>query len=94
MQVKNIAECSEGLIYVLGAQKNSLIETTFLLSTHNIYCTYGSLIYVEIIAKCSRGEHSAILLTSIKLPFSIKTLVLSIFKRPFKTGFTVHTDSY
>ena len=34
-------------------------------------------------------EHSAILLTSIKLPFSIKTLVLSIFKWPPKTGFTV-----
>ena len=36
-----------------------------------------------------QGEHSAILSTSIKLPFSIKTLVLSIFKRPLKTGFTV-----
>ena len=34
-------------------------------------------------------EHSAILLTSIKLSFSIKTLVLSIFKWPLKTGFTV-----
>ena len=36
-----------------------------------------------------RGEHSAILLTLIKLPFSIKTFVLSIFKWPLKTGFTV-----
>ena len=36
-----------------------------------------------------QGEHSAILSTSIKLPFSIKTLVLSIFKWPLKTGFTV-----
>ena len=35
-----------------------------------------------------QGEHSAILLTFIKLPFSIKTLVLSIFKWPLKTGFT------
>ena len=34
-------------------------------------------------------EHSAILSTFIKLPFSIKTFVLSIFKRPLKTGFTV-----
>ena len=34
-------------------------------------------------------EHSAILLTFIKLPFSIKTFVLSIFEWPFKTGFTV-----
>ena len=36
-----------------------------------------------------QGEHSAILSASIKLPFSIKTLVLSIFKWPLKTGFTV-----
>ena len=38
-------------------------------------------------------EHSAILLTYIKLPFvfksEIKTLVLSIFEWPLKTGFTV-----
>ena len=34
-------------------------------------------------------EHSAILSTFIKLPFTIKTLVLSIFKWPLKTGFTV-----
>ena len=31
-------------------------------------------------------EHSAILLTFIKLPFSIKTFVLSIFKWPHKSG--------
>ena len=36
-----------------------------------------------------QGEHSAILSTFIKLPFSIKTFVLSIFKWPLKTGFTV-----
>ena len=30
--------------------------------------------------------------TSIKLPFSIKTLVLSIFKWPLKMGFTVPKD--
>ena len=35
------------------------------------------------------GEHSAILSTFIKLPFSIKTFILSIFKWPLKTGFTV-----
>ena len=35
-------------------------------------------------------EHSAILSTYIKLPFSIKTLLLSIFKWPLKTGFTVY----
>ena len=35
-----------------------------------------------------QGEHSAILLTFIKLPFVIKIFVLSIFEWPFKTGFT------
>ena len=34
--------------------------------------------------------HSAILSTFIKLPFIIKTFVLSIFEWPFYTGFTVH----
>ena len=34
-------------------------------------------------------EHSAILLTFIKLPVVIKTLLLSIFVWPFYTGFTV-----
>ena len=37
-------------------------------------------------------EHSAILLTFIKLPFLIKTFVLSIFEWPLKTGFTVNVS--
>ena len=36
-----------------------------------------------------QGEHSAILLTCIKLSFSITTLVLSFFKWRPKTDFTV-----
>ena len=36
-----------------------------------------------------QGEHSAILSTFNKLPFFVKTFVLSIFKWPLKTGFTV-----
>ena len=36
-----------------------------------------------------QGEHSAILLTFIKLPFVIKSFVLSIFEWPFYTDFTV-----
>ena len=36
------------------------------------------------------AEHSAILLSFIKQPFVVKILVLSIFKNPLKTGFTVH----
>ena len=35
-----------------------------------------------------KGEHSAILLTFIKLPFYIK-IFLSVFVRPLKAGFTV-----
>ena len=38
----------------------------------------------------SKVLQNAILLTSIKLPFSIKTLVLSIFKWSLKTGFTLY----
>ena len=37
----------------------------------------------------SIGEHSAILWTFIKLPFTIKTFVLSIFKWSLKPDFTV-----
>ena len=36
-------------------------------------------------------EHSAILLTFIKLQFVIKIFVLSVFEWPLKTGFTVLT---
>ena len=36
-----------------------------------------------------QGEHSAILLTFIKLPFVIKIFVLSFFEWSFYTGFTV-----
>ena len=36
-----------------------------------------------------REEHSAILLTFIKLPFVIKIFVLSIFERLFYIGFIV-----
>ena len=39
-------------------------------------------------------EHSAIILSTFnKLPFTIKTFVLSILKWPLKTGFTVHWPS-
>ena len=38
---------------------------------------------VESIAECSKGEHSAILLTFIKLPFVIKIFALFIFECRF-----------
>ena len=37
-----------------------------------------------------QGEHFAILLTFIKLPFVFKIFVLSIFEWLLKTGFTVY----
>ena len=39
-----------------------------------------------------QGEHSAILLTFIKIPFAIKTFVLCIFVWPLKVGFTVEMN--
>ena len=39
-----------------------------------------------------QGEHSAILLTFIKLPFVIKVFGVSIFEWPFYTDFTVHAN--
>ena len=37
-------------------------------------------------------EHSAILLTFIKLPFVIKIFALSIFECPFYTGYAAHSQ--
>ena len=37
-----------------------------------------------------QGEHSAILLTFVKLPFVIRIFVLFIFEWSLETGFTVH----
>ena len=37
-------------------------------------------------------EHSATLMTFIKLPFVVKIFVLSIFEWSFYTGFTVHIN--
>ena len=49
---------------------------------------------VKSIAECSNGEHSAILLTFIKIPFVINIFVLSIFEWPFYTGYTVNVFVY
>ena len=38
----------------------------------------------------TEGEHSAMLMTIIKLAFVIKIFVLSIFEWLFYTGFTVY----
>ena len=48
-----------------------------VLSSHLKKMTNYRLMQVKIIAECSKGEHSAILSTFIKLPFVIKIFVLS-----------------
>ena len=49
----------------------------------------SSLIEGYKYSRMLQGEHSAILLTFIKLPFVIKILVLSIIEWPFYTSLTV-----
>ena len=50
-----------------------------------VFKTVYRLMQVKSIAECILH---AILSTFIKLPFIVKTFVLSIFEWPFKTGFT------
>ena len=54
-----------------------------------VFKTDYRLMQVKSIVECSK-EHSAILSNFIKLPFVIKTFILSIFEWLFYTGFTVH----
>ena len=58
------------------------IQDQLLRNTGQKYC------------RMPQGEHSAILLTFVKLPFDIKIFVLSIFEWPFYTGFTVKALSH
>ena len=62
-----------------ATQKNTKIGFQYRLSLNagHKYC------------RLLQGEHSAILLIFIKLPFCIKTFVLYVFEWPLKTGFTV-----
>ena len=54
-----------------------------------VFKTNYRLMQIKSIAMF-QGEHSAILSTFIKLLFVIKISVMSIFERPFRTGFTVY----
>ena len=53
-----------------------------------VFKTNYCLMQVKSIAECSKGKHSAILSTFIKLPFGIKIFVLPFFEWLFYTGFT------
>ena len=61
----------------LSNRQKTVFQDSFSLNAGQKYC------------RRLKGEHSAILLTFIKLPFIIKIFVLSIFEWPFYTGFTV-----
>ena len=50
---------------------------------------FHDLIMAKCRSKLLQNEHSAIILTCIKLPIVIKIFVFSIFEWPLKTGFTV-----
>ena len=54
----------------------------------------GSVMQVKIIAEISKSTIRSLRSynTFIKLPFFMKTFVLSIFEWPFYTGFTVHVS--
>ena len=53
-----------------------------------VFKTDFHLMQIKSTAECSKGEHSAILSTFIKLPVVFKTFVLSNFEWPFYTGLT------
>ena len=61
----------------LSKDRKLVFKTNYRLNAGQKYC------------RMLQGEHSAILLTFIKLPFVIQILVLSINEWPFYTGFTV-----
>ena len=71
-----------------GVQYN-LCKTATLKKTEFFFQDQLSLNAGQKYCRMLQEEHSAILLTFIKLPLVIKTFVLSIFKWPFYTGFTV-----
>ena len=62
---------------------------TTLKKTKNGFQDQLSLNAGQKYCRMLQGEHSAILSTFIKLPFVIKTFVLSIFEWPLQTGFMV-----
>ena len=48
-----------------------------------------ALLSLTQVKNIAEWEHSAILLTFIKLPFVVKIFILSNFEWPFNTAFTV-----
>ena len=85
---------------------NSVLSSQSKEDQNLVFKTEYRLMQVQSIAECSKGEHSAMLLTYIKqgghsaivstyikLLFVFKTSVWSIFEWPHNTGFTVFRKS-
>ena len=74
----------------LCLQRSNLSKTATLKRPSFVFQDELSLNAGQKYCRMLQGEHSAIIYsTFIKLPFVIKTFVLSIFEWPFNTGFTV-----
>ena len=67
---------------LLSKRPKIVFETDLSLNEGQRYC------------RMLQGEHSAILLTFVKLSVAIKTFVFSIFEWPFYTGFTVYGPAH
>ena len=68
--------------------KRSLLKMTKIGFNDRLLLNAGQKYYRMI-----QGEHSVVLSTFIKLPFAIRTFVLTIFEWPLKTGFTVSSHT-
>ena len=87
--MKNYPACNELILHEFMEQLYS--KTCLkrpLKKKIKIWFSKPIIAFAEILQNAPR-EHSAILSTFIKLPFAIKTFVLSVFEWPLKTGFTV-----
>ena len=76
-------------LYILNYYSKTCLKRPLKKKTKNGFQDQLSLNVGKKYCRMLQGEHSAILLTFIKLPFAIKTFVLSIFEWPLKTEFIV-----
>ena len=92
MQVKSIAECSPwSILQYFGP------PLSYHLSLRPLFCLFLSGRFTQVLLHYPRLKSQVfisvmqekVLTTLIKLPFVIKTFALSIFERPFYTGFTI-----
>ena len=77
---------------MLLAYSKTCLKRPLKKNTKIVFYDQLSLNAGQTYCRMLQWEHFAILLTFIKLPFSIKTFVLYIFEWPLKTGFTVYLE--